>query len=168
MELLVIGLGTNLGERENNLEQARHRLEHVWNTPKFSSIYETLPWGIAQQPLFLNQVGMGFTEIPPLDILQIVKRIESDMGRELGPRNGPRIIDLDILYYGQWTLFSSLLTIPHPRLAERAFTLVPLVELVPDLPHPVKKMTNRQLLTSLDPSEESCKLFNTADREAQP
>jgi 2-amino-4-hydroxy-6-hydroxymethyldihydropteridine diphosphokinase len=159
LELLVMAFGSNLGDRADNLAQARQLMNEIWESPSYSRIYQTLPWGITDQPLFLNQVGMGYTEKAPLEILTKVKGFEVTMGRTEGPRNGPRVIDLDILYYSNWVFISDTLTIPHPRLHERAFTLVPLVDLLPDWVHPILKKTHQQLLSHLNPSEASCQYY---------
>jgi len=159
LEVLVVGLGTNLGDREANLESARRLLDGLWTRPSYSPVYETLPWGLLEQPLFLNQVGLGLTDWPPLKILERLKAFERELGRRPSPLNGPRLIDLDLLYYGQWVFFSDRLTLPHPRLHLRAFTLVPLSACSPDWVHPLKAKTNRELLAELNPPEEACRIY---------
>ncbi|HEX2952840.1 MAG TPA: 2-amino-4-hydroxy-6-hydroxymethyldihydropteridine diphosphokinase [Bacillota bacterium] len=164
MKLLVIGFGSNLGDREDNLAKARQMINQIWESPIYSRVFQTLPWGIADQPLFLNQVGMGYTAQSPFKILEAIKNFERQMGRTEGPRNGPRIIDLDILYYSDWVLVSDILTIPHPRLHERAFTLLPLSEIMPDWIHPVKMKSHQELLNLLDPPEDSCRIYEAHSR----
>ncbi len=102
-----------------------------------SSVYETEPVYYKEQPLYLNAVLSAVTELEPSDLLRFVKGIESDLGRQPSFRNAPRLIDIDILFYGDRVVQTAELTIPHPRIAERAFVLVPLAEIAPGLVHPV-------------------------------
>jgi 2-amino-4-hydroxy-6-hydroxymethyldihydropteridine diphosphokinase len=111
-----------------------------------SGVYETKPWGYLDQPDFLNQVIEGETELTPTRLLDFLKRIEKKMGREKNFRNGPRLIDLDILLYGDRVVHTTRLHIPHPELTERAFVLVPLAELAPELVHPVEGKRIAELL----------------------
>ena len=126
-----------------------------------SSIYKTAPVGYADQPAFLNACVEGRTELSPHELLAFLKDIERDAGRTPSFRNGPRILDIDILLYAldgdQMTLATDDLTIPHPRMHERAFVLVPLAELAPDLVHPVQGKTMRALLA--DASSEGVELW---------
>ena len=144
-----LGLGTNLGAREDNLKRASHLLTAPGPASiqliRSSSIYETAPWGYANQPQFLNCVLEVETGLSPNELLRFVKGLEADMGREPSPRYGPRIIDLDILLYGDQTVQQPDLQIPHPRLHQRAFVLIPLAELAPDLVHPTLSLTIGQL-----------------------
>lgn len=133
---VFIGLGANLGDRVRNLAQAIKRMGQHAEVIKTSSLYETEPWGYADQPPFLNQVAEIRTDLNPIELLNFLKEIETAMGREESFRFGPRNIDLDILFYDDLTLATDLLTIPHPALAERAFVLIPLNEIAPDLKHP--------------------------------
>lgn len=142
---IFIGLGTNLGERFENLARARSLMEEKVRLNAVSSVYETKPWGYLEQPDFLNQVVEGETDLTPTRLLNLLKRIEKKMGREKNFRNGPRLIDLDILLYGNRVVHTTRLNIPHPELVERAFVLVPLAELAPELVHPVLKRTIRWL-----------------------
>lgn len=160
MERLVIGFGANLGEREKSLRLAREGLSGIWHRPRFSQIYETQPWGMADQPLFLNQVGVGLTSKPPLAILEELKSLEVKLGREPGLRYGPRVIDLDILAYGDWVFVSELLQVPHAHMAQRAFVLAPLAELVPDFRHPVNGLTPDEMLAALNPVPESYRIYH--------
>lgn len=144
MSELVIAylcLGSNLGEREENLSEALNLLSQKVNLEEVSPVYETEPVPIQnrdrKQPLFLNLVCRIATDLPPEELLHLAKGIEIKMGR-VPPRqiNSPRPIDIDILFYNNAIMETAELTIPHPRLAERAFVLIPLAEIAPDLVHP--------------------------------
>ncbi len=154
MATIYLALGSNLGDRERNLEQARERMSSFVDILRVSSIYETEPVGVKEQPRFLNQVLMGKTRLAPVDLLRRVKKIETEMGRTEGIRFGPRPIDIDILFYDRLIELSPILTIPHPRLSERAFVLVPLAEIAPDLVHPRMRVSIRTLLERLESPEE--------------
>jgi 2-amino-4-hydroxy-6-hydroxymethyldihydropteridine diphosphokinase len=117
---------------------------------KESPIYVTPPWGYEDQPDFLNQVIQVTTRLEPTQLLDYLKGIEDDMGRKATFRYGPRLIDLDILFYGQRVIREESLQIPHPRLHERAFVLVPLHDIAPDFVHPVLRETIRDLLSKVD------------------
>jgi len=135
--LTYIALGSNLGDRIANLQAAIQALQPFLRVLGQSPVYETAPWGYANQPDYLNQVIRGETELPPQELFQRLKAIEADLGREPTFRNGPRTIDLDILLYDDLVLDSPILTIPHPRFSERAFVLFPLADLAPGLRHPI-------------------------------
>lgn len=143
-----IALGSNLGDRPKNLARARLLLADKVVVIKTSSIYETDPWGVTDQPRFLNQVVEGKTSMTAADLLRFLKQIEQELGRRKTYRYGPRTIDLDILILGDLVMDTSDLTIPHPRIAERAFVLVPLSELAPDLLLPGSQKTIRDLLAA--------------------
>jgi len=149
-----LALGANLGDREKNLREALTRLAAFVEITRVSSIYETEPWGVREQPWFLNLVCAGTTLLSPVDLLRGLKKIESEMGRAEGIRFGPRPIDIDILFYDRVIQLSPALTIPHPRLHERAFVLVPLAEIAPALVHPRLRLPIRTLLARLEPKEE--------------
>ena len=151
-ETVHIALGSNLGDRAANLSLARSMLEALVTNLDCSSIYETPPWGVTDQPAFLNQVVRGNTLIPPHRLLDQLKRIEKKMGRQETIRFGPRLIDLDILLYGQRVVRSRRLQIPHPRMLERAFVLVPLAEVSPGLVIPGSGQAVETLLKQIDPS----------------
>jgi 2-amino-4-hydroxy-6-hydroxymethyldihydropteridine diphosphokinase len=135
--IAYIGIGTNLGERGANLQAAVSMLREFAAVTAVSSIYETDPVGYADQPRFWNVVVQIATSLEPAQLLEELLEIEQRMGRTRSFRNAPRVIDLDILLYGDVVLDVSGLKLPHPRMTERAFVLMPLVELDPELRHPV-------------------------------
>lgn len=145
-------LGSNIGDRSSNLHKAASLLDPKVHIETLSPIYQTEPWGYSDQPTFLNQVIKSDTDLEPFDLLEFVKGIEVSMGRQETFRFGPRIIDLDILFYDDLILDTPKLTIPHPRIRERAFVLIPLAEIAPELLHPVFKKTILELKTALDHS----------------
>ncbi len=130
---VYLSLGSNIEPRLDYLHDAISRLRDTLRDLRVSSIYETEPWGFTDQGRFLNLVLEGKTSLTPLDLLKQVKQIENDIGRKTTFRYGPREIDIDILLYGDQILQTQLLVIPHPRLFERAFVLIPLYELSPEL-----------------------------------
>lgn len=151
--LAYLSLGTNLGDRNRFLQEARGLLEDT-NTRiiAHSSVYETEPWGNDGQPAYLNQVVAVHTVLSPVNLLNHILSVEIKLGRVRTERWGSRTIDIDILYFGEDVIEQQFLQIPHPRLHLRNFTLYPLAELAPDYTHPVLKKTNRQLLAeSTDP-----------------
>lgn len=149
-EPIFIGLGTNLGDREANLRRAIQSLSPEVSVVQESSLYQTPPWGFEDQPDFYNQVIEARTELSPRALLFFLKTIERQMGREKTFRYGPRLIDLDILFFGQQVLCEEAIQIPHPRLEERAFVLVPLQEIAPQFVHPVLKQSITDLLARVD------------------
>lgn len=128
--------GSNLGDRETNLNQALLMLSRKVIVREVSSVYETRPVGYKEQPLFLNMACRVTASLDPEELLQVVKDIEGKMGRKPDFRNSPRLIDIDILFYDTRIIKTEQLTIPHPRLAKRAFVLIPLAEIAPQLIHP--------------------------------
>jgi len=149
---ILLGLGTNLGDRTANLQAVWDALPPQVQPLRASQIYENPPWGFADQPDFLNQVFAAQTRLAPLDLLAHIKHIETRLGRIPTFRNGPRLIDIDILFYGAQILSLPGLSLPHPRLQERAFMLIPLCDLAPDLIHPVLNLSIRQLTARVDPT----------------
>ena len=147
---IFLGLGTNLGDRENNLRIAVERLSGSMDIRSISPVYETEPQGYEEQPLFLNAAVSAVTGMAPPDLLDTVKRIEKDMGRKPDFRNAPRIIDIDILFYGDSVIETARLVIPHHRIAERAFVLAPLADIAGDFVHPVLKKSIGELLSGVD------------------
>lgn len=137
MAIAYLCLGSNLGDREENLCQTLTLLSLKVNLEEVSSVYETEPVGYKRQPLFLNLVCRITTNLPPEELLHLAKDIETRMGRvSSGQINAPRPIDIDILFYDNKIMETQNLTIPHPRLKDRAFVLIPLNEIAPDLVHP--------------------------------
>ena len=137
LAIAYLCLGSNLGEREANLRQALTLLSPKVTFDEASSIYETEPVGYKEQPFFLNLVCRISTNLPPEELLQLAKDVETRMGRVPSEQiNSPRPIDIDILFYDNKIMETHDLTIPHPRLRDRAFVLIPLAEIAPDLVHP--------------------------------
>lgn len=126
---MVLALGSNLGDRLRHLREALLWLEQQVFIDRVSALYETDPVGVTDQPAFYNAACAGRTDLEPEDLLDFVKRLEWDAGRRPGPLWGPRPLDIDILLYGERTIRSDRLTVPHARLAERAFVLFPLADL---------------------------------------
>ena len=150
MKTVYIGLGSNLGDRAANLAEARRRMQDVEiSISRASSIFETAPRDITNQPWFLNQVVEAKTECLPRQLMARLLRIERDMGRRRLVPKGPRSIDLDILYYGESIVHAPGLEIPHPRIAERRFVLEPLAELAPELRDVRSRLTIRQMLAAV-------------------
>ncbi|MCJ7695223.1 MAG: 2-amino-4-hydroxy-6-hydroxymethyldihydropteridine diphosphokinase, partial [Anaerolineaceae bacterium] len=147
---IYLALGSNIGDRLVNLAKARALLEKVVCLIKVSSVYQTAPWGYAQQEDFYNQVISAQTSLKPKKLLRSLKRIEKRLGREKTFRNGPRVIDIDILFYDDLIFKSRRIQIPHARLEERAFVLEPLAEIAPGLIHPVLKKSAAELLSQVD------------------
>jgi len=151
-QLVYLGLGSNLGERVTNLEAAIQALATEVELTKVSSYYQTKPWGFLDQPDFLNLVLEAVTNLSPFDLLDFLKEIESEIGRKPNFRFGPRLVDIDILLYGGELIDERKLTIPHKYLKERAFVLVPLAEIAPDLKYPGSEETISDLAGKVDSS----------------
>jgi 2-amino-4-hydroxy-6-hydroxymethyldihydropteridine diphosphokinase len=149
MATAYIGLGSNLGDRMATLRTAMQRLEKLGRITGVSSLYETKPVGYLEQPRFLNAVVALETALAPGDLLRALLDIERDLGRTRSFADAPRTLDLDLLLVDDLTLETTELTLPHPRLHERAFVLVPLAEVAPEMALPVSGQTMRQLLRSL-------------------
>lgn len=150
MKTVYIGLGSNLGDRAENLRAAQERLELSGvRIVRGSSIYETEPRGVLDQPWFLNQVIQAETTLYPRQLLARLFTIEREMGRLRMTPKGPRTIDLDILLFGNAVVHAAGLEIPHPRMAERRFVLEPLAELAPGLRLPRGRRTVREMLAEV-------------------
>ncbi|MGB9799317.1 MAG: 2-amino-4-hydroxy-6-hydroxymethyldihydropteridine diphosphokinase [Thermanaerothrix sp.] len=147
---VYLALGTNLGDRLANLRRALAALPPEVQPLRVSAVYETPPWGITEQPRFLNMVVEARTRLEPLPLLHYLKTLERQLGRQPGVRYGPRLIDLDILLYGDMVINLPELTVPHPRMAERAFVLVPLCDLYPQGRHPLLNETFEALRARVD------------------
>lgn len=152
MHTVFVSLGTNLGDRIENLNQADKALKRIALVVSKSSIYETPPWGYINQPSFLNQVFKVETDLEPEDLLCELKKIEKEIGREKTFRYGPRLIDLDVLFYDNIVYNSDKLSIPHKQITKRAFVLVPMVELAPEMMHPKEHRTMSELLVDVEKS----------------
>ncbi len=150
MERVYLGMGSNVGDRSGNLEQALEALAGRIAIETVSSIYETEPVGYEAQDWFLNLVCCGKTELDPEALLAFIKQIEKEMGRQEAFLNAPRIIDIDILFYGNRIMKTEELVIPHPRITERGFVLVPMAQIAPDFIHPVNGKSINELISGLD------------------
>lgn len=150
MPIVYISLGSNLGDREKNLEIALSELQNYGIIiSRKSSIHKTEPWGFREQPEFLNMAVECITPLDPYDLLKLVKKIEEKMGRKKTIKYGPRVIDIDIIFYGNIVLKNEELTIPHPLMHKREFVLKPLCEIVPDFIHPELKLSVKEMLDNL-------------------
>ena len=145
---VFLGLGANLGDRRAALRAAADELRAILTDVRVSALYETAPWGDADQPPFLNAALRGRTKLAPLDLLDQTQAIEARLGRvRTNRRWGPRAIDIDILLYGSQTVAHPRLNIPHPHLRERAFVLRPLADLAPSRAIPPDHIQIAELLT---------------------
>ncbi len=156
MQHVFIGLGSNLGDRLDYLNRSLKLLASIKRVRilKCSSVYETQPVGVADQPLFLNMVVELESELSPYEIFNNLKRIEKVLGRTVTGRWGPREIDLDLLYYGNKILDDGKLSIPHPEITNRKFVLVPLKEIAPEFCDPVELKSIENLLSECTDTSE--------------
>ena len=152
MKTAFLALGSNIGDREANLREAVDRLasEEI-RVRRRSSLYETEPRELLDQPWFLNAVVEVETSLFPMQLLARVREIERQMGRRRVTPKGPRNIDIDILFYGRTVIATAELEVPHPRMAQRRFVLEPLAEIAPDFRHPVTGKTANEMLAALEP-----------------
>ncbi|WP_207105955.1 2-amino-4-hydroxy-6-hydroxymethyldihydropteridine diphosphokinase [Dissulfurispira thermophila] len=151
MAIIYIGIGSNMGDRQANCMRAIDKLKDKGFTiKKMSSMYETKPWGLEEQPDFINMVVEAETVLLPEELLSTLKEVEEELGRQKTVKWGPRIIDLDILFYDDDIIDMQHLHIPHLLLHKRDFVLLPMVEIAPDKVHPVLKKNIRQLKEELN------------------
>ncbi len=147
MHIVYLSLGSNIGDRQANLNAALDLLRAAGvEIPRLSSIYETEPREVRHQPWFLNMAAEARTRLFPLQLLHVIQRIEKRLGRTRLVVKGPRTIDIDILLFGNAIVNTPQLRIPHPALAERRFVLEPLAELAPDLRHPLTRDSVAEML----------------------
>jgi GTP cyclohydrolase-4 len=149
---VYLALGANLGDRQANMLQAIQSIRTSATVESVSAFYETKPVDYLEQPDFLNMACQITTELSPLELLHFLKQIERQMGRQASFRNAPRPIDIDILLYDDLVLESPELTLPHPRMSERAFVLVPLAEIAPEVVHPIQELSVSELVRRVDQS----------------
>jgi 2-amino-4-hydroxy-6-hydroxymethyldihydropteridine diphosphokinase len=155
MTTVYLSLGSNMGDRAENIARAIAALgQHGVRVMQESSLYETEPLEIKEQPWFLNSAIVAETELSPERLMEVLLEIEREMGRERRVPKGPRLIDMDILLYGSEVVRAAGLEIPHPRMAERKFVLVPLAEIAEEVNHPVSMMAIAEMLeATADQSE---------------
>lgn len=157
-DLVFLGLGSNLEDRRSQIEKALLLLNKAGvRITRSSSLYETEPVGIADQPWFLNMVIAAQTHLSPRDLLHLSKRIERQAGRTYAVRFGPRQIDIDILLYKEQTYRDADIEIPHPRMHERRFVLVPLLEIAPDITIPGTNRKYASMLAGLNETKQVAK-----------
>ena len=151
--VVFIGIGANLGPVRENFARALRSMEKSVRVVAVSSLYESDPVGPQDQPKFTNAVVKAETELSPFELLGYLKTIEKEIGRKETKRWGPRVIDLDIIFYGDLAISTDSLVIPHPRAHERRFVLEPLLEVEPAAWHPVKNMAVRDICSRLENSQ---------------
>lgn len=153
---VAIGLGCNLGNRLEMLKEAALILKNdILEEARSSSVYETAPWGIENQPPFLNAVLVGQTEWKSAALINFFKNLEVQLGRTRTIKNGPRELDVDLLAYGEHWVVSDAVTVPHPGIAQRDFVLVPFFEVWPDWIHPITHSLIGKMLEDLLKTQEN-------------
>ena len=153
MPSVLLGLGANIGDRAATLEAAVEALEPWVDLAAVSRIYETAPMYVADQPAFLNMAACGSTVLSAASLLDAIKGLETHLGRVPSDRYGPRAVDIDILLYDDLVMAGPRLSIPHPRMAERPFVLVPAAEIAGDWTHPQIGASVAEMLAALGPTE---------------
>ena len=151
--VVYLALGSNLGDRLSNLKEAIASLSPQMDVKAKSHVYETPPWGYENQSPFYNQVIKVKTYLEPERLLRHLKRLEVALGRKPSFQNGPRSIDIDLLFYDDQIMNTPVITLPHPRLHERGFVLLPLMDIAPDLIHPVSQKSVREMIAAGDLSD---------------
>lgn len=146
MSLMYLSLGSNLNDRYANLRRAVAMLQEKVAITAVSPVFATEPWGNTEQPPFLNICVAAVTSLTPHEVLDLIQAIERQMGRQPTTHWGPRLIDIDILFYDSKVIQDEDLTIPHPRIAERAFVLAPLATIIPNYKHPQTRESVQQML----------------------
>ncbi len=149
---IYLSLGSNLGDRAANLRAALARLAELGEVRSVSDVYETEPVDVREQPWFLNCVVEVITTLMPMQLLARLQQIELDLGRRRLRAKGPRTLDIDILLFGRFVVDSPKLVIPHPAMHQRRFVLMPLMDIAPDLRHPVLRRSMRELIGALPPT----------------
>ena len=169
MAKLGLALGSNLGDRAENLRAALGELAKLVTLGVASGLYETAPLYVLDQPAYLNMVVLADSDIAPLDLLHACKELEAQLGRTPSRRYGARCIDIDLLFYGDVVMNDPVLTLPHPRLQERRFVLVPFAEIDPFWSHPILGQNVAEMLTALPPQEDDVvNLFGRLEAPLSP
>jgi 2-amino-4-hydroxy-6-hydroxymethyldihydropteridine diphosphokinase len=148
--IVYLALGSNLGDRLSHIKEAISSLSPQMDVKAKSHVYETPPWGYEAQSPFYNQVIKVKTYLEPEPLLKHLKRLEVALGRKPSFQNGPRSIDIDLLFYDDRIMNTPVITLPHPRLHERGFVLLPLMDIAPDLIHPVRQKSVREMIAACD------------------
>jgi len=149
MSDVLLSLGSNLAKKRLNLQRAVNGLATVMTISSISPVYETEPWGVTDQPSFLNICLAGYSDETPLSLLKFIKKLEREIGRQETRHWGPRLIDIDILFWGDKTIETKELTIPHPQISERSFVLAPLADIMPEFVHPLSGLTVAEMLMAV-------------------
>ncbi len=150
MTIVYLAIGTNMGNRMVNIRSAIDQLKHQFSIVSTSSVYETPPWGFTEQQQFLNMALSIECNMHPVKLLIVLKKIETELGREKTFQWGPRLIDIDIIYYGEKIYELQNLNIPHKEMHKRGFVMVPISEIAPDFIHPIIRKKNRVICDGLD------------------